>query len=87
MKALIKAAEVVVEAHHKGYGKIAHDVAVENLSDALNDSLVWQSLSDDDYWQLWYRTSGNQVDYAKAVAAELRRVNGMDSYKVRVAHG
>ena len=35
MTDLRKAAEQVLEAHDEGYGKIAHDVALENLREAL----------------------------------------------------
>ena len=35
MSDLRKAAEQVLEAHDEGYGKIAHDVALENLREAL----------------------------------------------------
>ena len=86
MSDLRKAAEMLIETHDQGYGKIAHDLAVEELRKALAQpeqvltartvitGREWVELTEDEAKQL-YENSATEWQFAQLIETKLKEKN------------
>ena len=73
MSDLREAAEMALEAHDNGYGKIAHDAAIEALRQALAQP-EWVELTEDEYLDI-LNSSDGVYEYLTKLEAKLKEKN------------
>ena len=77
MTNLRKAAEMVIEAHDEGYGKIAHDLLIQALRQALaqpEQKREWVEITYDEVYE-FVCTTDSYINFARAIEAKLKERN------------